>query len=269
MKEGHFIQTISGKKVWPFSLELEDIDIGDIAHSLSMQCRFNGQITKFYSVAEHCYFASKMIDEYLGPVAQLEALLHDGCEAYIGDMVMPLKRSFSEFRKLEEDITNKVWKKFNLSGDYRLFVDIVDVKMCATEAKQLIVGDLSDWKLSETPYNFSLPCWNPAKANIEFIKRYNELYFLVQDTLKDKEYSIDEMIEIIKKEYNMNEINLIKSDKSSFQAFQENNVIVSILNQGKFGKFIRNRFNLWTLKRFDTFDAKDLSREIIKSIINE
>mgnify|MGYP001585328323 FL=1 len=65
MKEGHFIQTISGKKVWPFSLELEDIDIGDIAHSLSMQCRFNGQITKFYSVAEHCYFASKMIDEYL------------------------------------------------------------------------------------------------------------------------------------------------------------------------------------------------------------
>lgn len=48
-----WIQTYSGKKFEPLNPSIDSIDIIDIAHSLSMICRFNGHSQRFYSVAEH------------------------------------------------------------------------------------------------------------------------------------------------------------------------------------------------------------------------
>ena len=48
-----WIQTYSGKKFYPLDPRPEDIDIRDIAHALSLNCRFNGHCRCFYSVAEH------------------------------------------------------------------------------------------------------------------------------------------------------------------------------------------------------------------------
>jgi 5'-deoxynucleotidase YfbR-like HD superfamily hydrolase len=70
----------------------EDVHIEDIAHCLSHICRFGGHIPRFYSVAEHslqCYYQAAI--ERQPCHVRLATLLHDAAEAYIGDVVKPLK----------------------------------------------------------------------------------------------------------------------------------------------------------------------------------
>lgn len=50
---GTWIQTFTGKRFDFLAPHEDDVDLEDIAHSLSMQCRFNGHGRVFYSVAEH------------------------------------------------------------------------------------------------------------------------------------------------------------------------------------------------------------------------
>ena len=56
-----WIQTFTGKKFSPLEPRREDIDILDIAHSRSMQCRFNGHCRQFYSVAEHSVRVARIL----------------------------------------------------------------------------------------------------------------------------------------------------------------------------------------------------------------
>lgn len=86
------IKTITGKYVNPFKLLPEDVCIDDIAHSLAMQCRFQGHITQFLSVARHSINAVKMAKKNKEPLAvQLLLLVHDATEAYLVDIPRPYK----------------------------------------------------------------------------------------------------------------------------------------------------------------------------------
>ena len=77
-----YLSTFSGKKFYPFNPSPEQIEIVDIAHGLSMVCRFSGQCPYFYSVAEHCIHVTNV----LPPSLKLEGLLHDASEAYLADL---------------------------------------------------------------------------------------------------------------------------------------------------------------------------------------
>lgn len=70
------------------------ICIEDIAHHLSTQTRYNGAIKRFYSVAEHCCLVHDLLlsrDSVHDQSLRLPALMHDAAEAYLGDVVAPLK----------------------------------------------------------------------------------------------------------------------------------------------------------------------------------
>lgn len=93
-----YITTIGGRRFDPTSPAREDIDIGDIAHSLSLLCRANGHFREFFSVARHCLnCAGEARERGLTARIQLLCLLHDATEAYIGDMTRPLKRQLPEY----------------------------------------------------------------------------------------------------------------------------------------------------------------------------
>ena len=88
------ICTITGKELDIFALTQEDIDITDIMHSLSQINRYNGH-TKFpYTVAQHSVYVAKLEYEHSKDARRaLAALLHDAAEAYIGDIVRPIKNT--------------------------------------------------------------------------------------------------------------------------------------------------------------------------------
>lgn len=116
-EEHGWIQTRSGHR---FDYQFPDPDsivIEDIAHALSMKCRFNGHCSRFYSVAEHSIRVSLMLaTEQQTPEVQFFGLMHDTAEAYLPDVPRPLKHlpEFGFFRDLEKSIEIAIAAKFGL-----------------------------------------------------------------------------------------------------------------------------------------------------------
>lgn len=97
------IQNSLGAKIDLRNPRSEDIDIGDIAHSLSLVCRFGGHVKHFYSVAEHSILVANLLHEAGQPRAiVLAGLLHDAHEAYLGDVTTPVKSILREHGAYDE-----------------------------------------------------------------------------------------------------------------------------------------------------------------------
>ena len=94
--------------------------IEDIAHALSQIPRFGGHLPVFYSVAEHSISCALMARNE-GETKQniFNALMHDCSEAYLGDIVSPIKAICKDYKKLEIKIMTILAKKFNF--DYGMF----------------------------------------------------------------------------------------------------------------------------------------------------
>ncbi len=93
-----FIKTFSGKHFYYDKINKDDIDINDIAVSLSNICRFAGHLSHFYSVAQHAVLCSQLVPQEFA----FEALMHDATEAYCQDIPAPLKRLLPDYKRMEE-----------------------------------------------------------------------------------------------------------------------------------------------------------------------
>src|SRR5690349_19702773 len=109
-ERGSWMQTFTGRRFYPLDPKVEDIDPTDIAHALSLICRYGGHVTRFYSVAEHCVLLSHAVS----PENALWALLHDATEAYVGDMVRPLKQHMPAYRDVEDRLMLVIADRFGL-----------------------------------------------------------------------------------------------------------------------------------------------------------
>jgi len=140
---GNWIQTHSGRAYYPQDPRISDILIDDIAHALSQQCRFVGQCTRFYSVAEHSVHVSRLVP----PEHQLAGLLHDATEAYLGDISRPLKQILPEYTILEALNWFVIAAKFDLYPDLPACVHEADATMVFVERRQLFpnIAALPDW----------------------------------------------------------------------------------------------------------------------------
>lgn len=82
-----WILTSTGRQFWPLQPRADEICIEDIAHHLSMQCRFTGATRFHYSVAQHSVLVSQLAPDGENP---LWGLLHDAAEAYLVDVATRL-----------------------------------------------------------------------------------------------------------------------------------------------------------------------------------
>ena len=142
--EEHFITTYTGKKFHYLDPQPDEIDIVDIAHSLSLTCRFSGHCREFYSVAEHSIRVAEIVPLEL----RLQALLHDAAEAYITDIPRPIKRAFG-LRSCEERILHKILAKYGIQ-ELSHTVGWADNVLIATEARD-IMANTSGWALLPEP----------------------------------------------------------------------------------------------------------------------
>lgn len=132
-RKGRPICTYTGVTFWPMDPRVEEVDIEDIAHSLSMLCRFNGHIKSFYSVAQH----SVLVSALCSPENQLWGLLHDASEAYISDMPSPIKLELPDFIAAEKVVQKVVCDKFGLPYNEPAEVKSADLIVRATEMRDL------------------------------------------------------------------------------------------------------------------------------------
>ena len=149
--------TFTGRHFDPMQIRTEDICIEDIAHALSLMCRGGGPLKYFYSVAQHSLNCSAEAKArgWSGKL-QLACLLHDASEAYISDIIRPVKANLTGYLEIENRIMEKILEKFNLSDlteEERRMWKQIDDEMLYYELKNLISGeeDLAAPKLCALP----------------------------------------------------------------------------------------------------------------------
>lgn len=116
------IKTFSGIFVDPLKMSEKDIDISDIAHALSNECRYAGHCPVFYSVAEHSLNTALSVWLETGNFAMtFAALLHDASEAYLKDMPTPIKWRMKNYITAENRLTRVIEKKFGIRIHLKAF----------------------------------------------------------------------------------------------------------------------------------------------------
>ncbi len=176
--QGPWMTTFAGKRFYPTKPRVEDVCIEDISHALANTCRWNGHTTTFYSVAQHAVLTSCLADRPY----RMAMLLHDAAEAYMGDMVRPLKRGTrmgQTFAVMEDHLQEVIMEAFNCVPPTKAQQKVWDNRVLLAEADDLINQDwicaLRDrLKVSRWPVGQIEPL-APAEAKHFFMQRYLEL----------------------------------------------------------------------------------------------
>lgn len=176
------IETISGRFVDVMNPTPHEIEADDIAHGLALTCRYGGQIKSFYSVAEH----SVLVHDLLGWMGvdsdlRLAGLLHDAAEAYLGDVVAPLKWALRQaegenaYDAMSDRLDESVAAQFGLLTErfHSPLVKQADLWALKIEAERLTTTAGAGWSWSaelpnggELPKGISFLCglqWHAAK----------------------------------------------------------------------------------------------------------
>lgn len=199
------IETLNRKYVDPINMAADDVDIEAVAHALSHQCRFNGYTSRHYSVAEHSFYVSLLVeakardegyDEADRIALGLQALLHDCTEAYLVDIPRPLKSALPEYKGIEARLWAVCADKFGVDVTMHPFVIEADMRICVTEKLALLSPDGLDrpeWAALNRDYKpyvegeVHIPTYSvaPETARAWFLSRYKGLiqrrYFINKD----------------------------------------------------------------------------------------
>ena len=178
----YWIETSSGVRFSLADPSPADVRIEDVAHGLSLLCRYTGQTDRFYSVAEHSVLCAEMaVGEGLPDPVQMACLLHDAAEAYIGDLSGPLKALLRDRGDLELDLVESrvlsvILEGLGLGGACRFSADVgrIDRAVLAAEAT-VMLPSRGDWVPDAwIKEGYVVPLMGyPSKASEElFLMRY-------------------------------------------------------------------------------------------------
>lgn len=113
---------LSGRRLDLLDPSPLDIEISDIAHGLARVARWNGQTVgdHAFSVAQHSLLVEQIFAQrrqHASPEERMVALLHDGPEYVIGDMISPFKAVVGGgYKLIEEQLQRAIHLRFALDA---------------------------------------------------------------------------------------------------------------------------------------------------------
>lgn len=173
-----FIETASGGK---FFYEAPEFRIEDMAHAMSMQCRYTGHCTQFYSVAEHSMMVANIM-QILDLGDPFEGLMHDGTEAYLSDIAAPWKAMLPDYKVMEHTLEVKMRQHFGLSDNITPGCKLADWLALFVEANSIIPSKAANWiappgikEQAAELYN-SVRVWgySPRAAKLRFLAQFDD-----------------------------------------------------------------------------------------------
>ena len=160
------IRTFTGLYINVFEPTPEMICIEDIAHSLSMQPRFGGHLSEFYSVAQHCVLMTELVREMYHDKHMLATLLHDASEAYILDIPRPIKNRLTDYKNVETRLMSLIAFKFAFKFPLYGLIKKADEVMLEWELNSLMLKNDSCNEIR---------CWSHKESEEQFLKTFHKL----------------------------------------------------------------------------------------------
>lgn len=183
---GQWIQTHTGKMFYALDPQPEDIDLEDIAHSLSMQVRYTGHAPEAYTIAQHSVMVSKRAEElakkrgldpfYCRSVARF-GLMHDATEAYLVDVPRPIKPMLTNYAQIEASVMDAIAARFEL-GPEGPEVKQADNDTLITEAAMFfpVLKRPAPWSVCGVNYHpEGFAVWSRSVSKEEFLHRALQL----------------------------------------------------------------------------------------------
>lgn len=166
---GEWSTSYTRRRFYPADARPKDVDVRDIAHSLSLTNRFGGHTEVGYSVAQH----SVLVSQVCKPEHALIGLMHDAPEAYVGDLMRAVKKQVRGFKEMESGWAWAIGQALNLDlALVELPPDVLaaDELVLLTERRDLMGHDVSSPTLSD-----EIVPWPATIAEFRFLQRYYDL----------------------------------------------------------------------------------------------
>lgn len=157
------INSYSGQRIDLVNPTPDMIRPTDIAQGLGHICRFGGQIEHFYSVAQHSILVMLLAPAHL----KRAALLHDASEAYLGDVISPLKHVIREvYEPLEMKMQEAVFTRFSEPIENLPLVKPYDIRAYEMERERYKKGHTTEWVNFWKQYEYDVMNWPPNYAKM-------------------------------------------------------------------------------------------------------
>jgi len=168
----------SGRTFYPDDPAPDAIDIEDIANALARQCRYAGHLRfdwpeAVYSVAQHSvlvYYAVRACTD--SAEARRAAILHDAPEAYVHDIIGPLKPHLPDYRRLEGRWIDAVSQRFGVAlNPLPPIVKEVDARILLDEKQHVISPRSPLWEIEciALPLCIDIAPWAFTNAREQFL----------------------------------------------------------------------------------------------------
>jgi hypothetical protein len=175
--EDGWIETYTGQQFFFKHAADQEIRLADVAHSLSMQCRYNGHTLRFYSVAEHAVLLALAAErDGRTPLECLTMLHHDDGEYIISDLPRPIKVLLPAFKAAEAQVETAVARAFGTIYPFPDWLKDMDTRALVDERRQAMSASGHEWGTDGMePVGIVLRFWGPSEAKEMFLWMHNRL----------------------------------------------------------------------------------------------
>lgn len=191
-RPGTWMQCYTGEQAWPLDPDPSEIHYDDIVAGLRSP-RYGGQTREPYLVIEHSVLVSCAAEKLardrghgdeIALLAARHGLMHDATEAYIGDVIRPLKkqRAMRGYLKVERLWERAVFERFGVRVHpvSAALVHECDSRIVLDEIEAVMI-DPDMWSRTGRyrgmePLDIEIPGWTADQGTIAFGQRFAELW---------------------------------------------------------------------------------------------